>query len=117
MGDFYCNQVLNGKIDVQIIFETDLVLAFEHTQPYFEHHIVVVTKQHIDSLTMDEVINTQLALEFITALHRVASMLEKENGGCRISSNVGDYQSTKHLHWYVHSGERLRNQDGSEVKT
>lgn len=116
MSDFYCDQVLQGKINVEVVVETDLVLAFQHTQPYFERHVVVISKQHIASISADEVVNPQLALEFMTVLHRVSSMLEKEYGGCRICSNVGSYQTTKHLHWYVHAGKRIRDEMGAVIK-
>jgi histidine triad (HIT) family protein len=46
----------------------------------------------------------------------VTNKLEKSYGGCRVSSNVGEYQSTKHLHWYVHYGERLRTEAGELIK-
>ncbi len=115
MSDFYCNQVLNGNIKVQVVFETDLVLAFHHTQPYFEHHVVIVPRQHIASLSAPEATDALLAVDFIKALHHVTTAVEKEAGGCRVCSNVGDYQSTKHLHWYVHAGKRLRHEDGSPV--
>ena len=116
MGDFYCDQVLNGSVDVSVVFETDLVLAFHHTRPYFEHHIVIIPKQHFESLSSEDVVVSALAFDFLKAMQYVCSKLEQENGGCRISSNVGEYQSTRHLHFYVHSGKRLRNEDGSVVK-
>ena len=116
MNDFYCTQILSGKVDVSVVFETDRVLAFHHTQPYFEHHIVIIPKQHIESLSQ-EAIEPELAIDFFKAIQQVTSMLEKETGGCRVSSNVGNYQTTKHLHWYVHSGNRIRNEDGSPIKT
>jgi hypothetical protein len=31
------------------------------------------------------------------------------------SSNIGNYQSTKHLHWYIHAGKRIRNEDGTHI--
>ncbi len=117
MSDFYCNQILSGKQKVSVVFETDLVLAFHHTQPYFEYHIVIIPKHHIESLTSLEAIESDLANDFLVAIQRVTSMLEKEPGGCRVSSNIGNYQTTKHLHWYVHSGKRIRNEDGSPIKT
>ncbi len=116
MSDFYCDQVLSGEVEVEIVFETDLVLAFHHTQPYYEHHVVIIPKQHIASLSSGEAVDSRLAFDFITAIHHVSSMLENENEGCRICSNVGSYQTTKHLHWYVYSGKRLRNEDGSQIK-
>ena len=116
MSDFYCDKILNGKIDVSVVFETDLVLAFHHTQPYFEQHIVIIPKHHIDSLTSQEAVDPTLAKDFLLAIRHVADILEKEYGGCRVSSNIGNYQSSKHLHWYVHSGKRLRNEDGTKIE-
>lgn len=115
MDDFYCDQVLNGNVEVNVVFETDLVLAFNHTQPYFQRHIVIIPKQHIDSLSSVETIDSRLAADFMQAIHHVTSILEREEGGCRVSSNVGNYQTTKHLHWYVHSGKRVRNEDESNI--
>ena len=117
MGDFYCDQVLSGKLKVSVVFETERVLAFHHTQPFFERHVVIVPKQHIESLTSPEAADGNLSAEFLTAINHVASIVEKELGGCRVSSNIGSYQATKHLHWYVHAGKRLRNEDGTEIET
>jgi histidine triad (HIT) family protein len=117
MSDFYCDQVLSGRIEVLVVYETELVLAFDHTQPYFERHVVIIPKQHIESLSSLEPMSSELASDFMTAIHYVTTMLEKETGGCRVNSNIGNYQTTKHLHWYVHSGTRLRNEDGSKTET
>jgi len=114
-SDFYCEQVLSGKFEVEVIFETELVLSFHHSKPYFEHHVVIIPKKHIDSLSSSDAIDSALAKDFLMAIHHVSSKLEKLTGGCRVSSNVGNYQTSKHLHWYVHSGERLRNEDGSVI--
>jgi len=116
MPDFYCDQVLSGKVKVDIIFESSLVMAFHHTKPYFEQHVVIIPKMHINSLS--EYPNTEeLNHDFFKAISLVSKMLEEKFGGCRISSNVGNYQTTKHLHWYLHSGERLRDEDGNQILT
>ena len=39
----------------------------------------------------------------------------REHGGCRLSTNSGEYQTTKHLHFYVHHGPRLRDEHGTPV--
>ena len=52
MNDFYCEQVIPGKIKVDIIFETDQVMAFHHTNPYWERHVVIIPKMHIDGLSV-----------------------------------------------------------------
>ncbi len=115
MIDYYCDEIIPGKTEVDIVYETDAILAFHHTKPYFELHIVIIPKKHIDSLsTFDN--DPVLSNEFLKAISYVTKLVENEYGGCRVSSNVGNYQTTKHLHWYVHYGKRLRNEDGSLIE-
>ena len=106
MQDIYCEQIIPGKLKVEIVFETDLVMAFHHTKPYWEHHVVIIPKMHIESLA-NYPNNPQLNEDFFTAIRVVTKLFEDNFGGCRISSNVGNYQTSKHLHWYVHYGKRL----------
>lgn len=114
MNDFYCKEIISRKQNVDIIFETELVMAFHHTQPYFEQHVVIIPKAHIASLSSYPN-SAELNYDVFKALSLVTKMLEKEFGGCRVSSNVGNYQTTKHLHWYVHAGERLRDENGNQI--
>ena len=106
MKDIYCEQIIPGKLPVDIIFETDKVMAFHHTKPYWERHVVIIPKAHIESLSTysnDPALNH----DFFDAIRVVTKLFEDQYGGCRISSNVGNYQTSKHLHWYVHQGKRL----------
>lgn len=114
MTDFYCDQILAGKLQVDVVFETEFVVAFHHTKPYFERHIVIIPKSHINSFSAEDLTNTQ-AIDLVRAIQHVSRILEQEYGGCRVCSNVGAYQDTKHLHVYVHAGKRLRAEDGSPM--
>lgn len=114
MEDIYCQQIIPGKLKVDIVFETNTVMAFHHTKPYWEHHVVIIPKAHIDSLSTYPN-SPELNQDFFEAIRVVTKLFEDTYGGCRISSNVGDYQTSKHLHWYVHQGKRLRGEDGSEM--
>lgn len=51
----------------------------------------------------------------MNVIAEVSSEIESTHGGCRVSTNIGSYQSSKHLHFYIHSGKRLRDEDGSLV--
>ena len=106
MKDIYCEQIIPGKLPVEIIFETHLVMAFHHTKPYWEHHVVIIPKAHIESLSTYPN-DPELNKDLFEAIRVVTKMFEDNYGGCRISSNVGNYQTSKHLHWYVHYGKRL----------
>ena len=115
-SDIYCDEILTGKMEVETVRETMNVLAFKHTEPYWENHIVVIPKIHVESLSKAGLEHGDLLKEMMTVSAAVCRDLELRFGGCRLSTNVGDYQSTKHLHFYIHAGKRLRNEDGSAVQ-
>ena len=50
-SDFYCDEALSGKTPIEVIAETEEMLAFHHTRPFWPVHIVVIPKRHIPSLT------------------------------------------------------------------
>ena len=103
--DFYCDEVLSGKTKVKVVEETKRVLAYYHTKPFWPVHIVVFPKEHIASLlTLDD---PSLLEELFEVIKKVADKVNKKNGSCRVLSNLGKYQDSKHLHWHVSSGEPL----------
>ena len=102
--DFYCDEVLSGRTQVRIVRETDNVLAYHHTRPFWPTHIVVIPKRHISSLLMLEASDGPLLLELIGVVQEVAREVLAEHGACRVLTNLGKYQDSKHLHWHVSAG-------------
>ena len=102
--DFYCDEVLSGKTPVEKVFETEHVLAYHHTRAFWETHIIVVPKAHVDSLLTVE---NDLLSELLDVAKEVAANVVKEKGAARVLTNLGDYQDSKHLHFHVYAGERL----------
>ena len=103
MEDFYCEQVLSGKVRVKKVFETDNVLAYHHTRPFWETHIVVIPKKHVDSLLT---VNKKMLDELLDVVKTVAAKLVGETGAARVLTNLGEYQDSKHLHFHVNSGKQ-----------
>ena len=106
--DFYCEEVLSGRTEVERVRETANVLAYYHTRPYWPTHIVVIPKQHISSLLTIEPVDNPLLLELIDVVREVAAEVVAKEGACRVLTNLGKYQDSKHLHWHVSAGEPLR---------
>jgi histidine triad (HIT) family protein len=102
--DFYCDEVLSGRTEVRIVAETDNVLAYHHTRPYWPEHIVVIPKRHISSLLTLEDSDSSLLLELLQVVKQVAAQVLEKHGACRVLTNLGKYQDSKHLHWHVSSG-------------
>ena len=107
--DFYCNEVLSGRTRVNVVRETGSVLAYHHTRPFWPVHIVVIPKRHISSLLTLEESDEQILLELLRVVREVAKDVLAEHGACRVLTNLGKYQDSKHLHWHVSSGEPQRS--------
>ena len=106
--DFYCDNVLSGKIDIDKVYETGNVLAYHHTRPFWQTHIVVIPKRHISSLLTLESSDDALFLELFEVIRKVADVVVTKKGAARVLTNLGEYQDSKHLHFHVYSGDRVQ---------
>lgn len=106
--DFYCDEVLSGKTKVNKVMETENVLAYYHTKPFYPVHIVAIPKKHISSLITLEATDNGLLLELLGVIQQVAAKVTEEYGACRVLTNLGEYQDSKHLHWHIVFGKPLR---------
>ena len=97
--DFYCEQVISGKTKVEMVYESDNVLAFHHVRPRYQSHIVVIPRKHVRDLAQleDEVV----LVEMLRVIQDIARDTLKEHGTCRILTNLGEFQNNRHLHWHV----------------
>lgn len=105
MEDFYCDEVLSGKTQVEKVLETDNVLAYHHTRPFWPTHIVVIPKTHVVSLLAID--DNDLLIELIGVVKQIAAKVVAEKGAARVLTNLGKYQDSKHLHFHVNSGEKF----------
>jgi histidine triad (HIT) family protein len=105
--DFYCDIAIPKKIELQIAYEDDVVLAYHHTKPYWPLHIVVVPKKHIPSFTDRTDGDDEIVLAVLDVVRQLAKKVEAEKGECRILTNLGRYQDSKHLHFHVSSGPAI----------
>ena len=106
--DFYCDEALSGRTPIEVVEETDDVLAFHHTRPFWPVHIVVVPRAHVPSLTNLGDFDESVVHRVLAVVRRIAARVEAEHGACRVLTNLGAYQDSKHLHFHVSSGEPLR---------
>ena len=88
----------------KVVRETANVLAYHHTRPFWPVHIVVIPKRHISSLLTLEESDDALLLELLRVVREVAQDVLAEHGACRVLTNLGKYQDSKHLHWHVSFG-------------
>lgn len=110
--DWYCRNILSEELEVDVVHRGREVIAFHHTRPFWQEDIVIVPLRHVVSLTALEADDIGLSLELMSVTSMIARSLELQWGGCGVLTNIGERQSTKHLHIHVHAGERIRDQNG-----
>ena len=107
--DFYCDVALQTDADIEKVFESDNVLAFYHTKPFWEKHIVIIPKEHIWDVRTVE--NTRIYEEILTVARDILRKLPQEEldeKGAQILTNIGKFQDTPHLHFHIAIGKKIR---------
>lgn len=101
--DWYCDEVIPGKVVVDVLAETATVLAFRPPRPGFSReHIIVVPKAHVSSLLE---LTPDLAADLLAVLQRLGGEAVARHGGCQVLTTLGNEQHNKHLHWHIAAGD------------
>lgn len=99
--DWYCQDVLSGKLEVRKLYEDERVLGFEHPYPQYLVHGVVVPKTHVPSLLSVEALDPELLRSMLLAVQSVARALGLDTKGFRVEVNAAAPGVTPHMHWHV----------------
>jgi histidine triad (HIT) family protein len=99
--DWYCEDVLSGVLEVDVVWEDDHVLAFHHPQPTSEIHVVVIPKKHIGSLLDPGARDGDLLSSLITAIQESAKILGLDQVGFYVRANAASEGVTPHMHWHI----------------
>jgi histidine triad (HIT) family protein len=99
--DWYCEDVLSGKIEVQKVWEDERVLAFHHPTPQSQIHVVVIPKEHVPSILDASALNGELLTSMLTAIQETARTLGLDQAGFYVRANAAAPGVTPHMHWHV----------------
>lgn len=105
-GCLFC-RIIRKEIPAKIALETERVLAFHDIQPQAPTHILVIPKEHVESLA--QLGSGELGGELLMAAQRAAREAGVEAGGYRVVANTGVHggQSVFHLHLHVLGGRPM----------
>lgn len=101
---FFCKLVSNltsEREKLKIVYESDNILAFHSTKPYAEVHIVVISKQHIPTIFDLCETDSELKLEFLSAIRIASEEIISQKGACKVEMYLGSFQQVQHLHCHV----------------
>lgn len=103
MDCLFCN-IVSGQIAADKVFENDRVIAFNDIRPKAPVHVLVVPKEHIDSLAQTTDDQESLLGQLLLAINQVAQ--QKQLKGYKVAINTGREggQVIDHLHLHLLGG-------------
>ena len=99
----FCN-IINKKIPASFVYEDEELIAFKDINPIDKIHILIVPKQHIESLLVCDITHKDILSKMLL----LAPKLALENGlkGFRTMINSGKDggQEVFHIHFHMYGG-------------
>ncbi len=99
--DWYCEDVLSGKLEIRKVWEDSCVLAFHHPRPVSEIHVVIIPKSHVPSILDRAALDGALLSSMVRAIQETAAMLGLDKQGFYVRANAAAQGVTPHMHWHV----------------
>ena len=108
MDCLFC-KIVSGDIPSTKVYEDDKVLAFKDINPLAPVHILVIPKEHIDSVAAVTAENSAVIAHIFEVIAKIAEEQGIDKDGFRIVSDCGENgcQSVKHLHFHILGGRKL----------
>lgn len=109
MDCIFCKMV-EKEMDTQVVFENDLVLAFEDINPQAPVHILVIPKKHIPNIQeMDPEEQQKLLPEIFQTIQHIAGEKGLDRG-YRVVTNCKEHggQTVDHLHFHLIGGRSMQ---------
>ncbi len=101
-------KIIAGDIPSAKVYEDEYCFAFRDINPQAPTHILVVPKDHVQSIAEADKLAPEALRAVITAIGKIAAQegLEK---GFRVVSNCGPdaCQSVPHLHFHIMGGRQM----------
>ena len=108
MDCLFC-KIINKSITANIIYETDLLIAFNDIRPQAPHHLLILPKRHIATLNDIKADDKNLIGEMYLAATKIAADLGIADSGYRtvFNCNAAGGQEVYHIHLHLLGGRQL----------
>ena len=108
MSDCVFCKIISGEIPSDIVYEDEFVFAFRDIVPQAPVHILIVPREHVESVAGLTAENSHLAAKCLEATAKIARGAGL-SGGFRVISNSGKDggQTVFHLHFHLLGGKPL----------
>ena len=105
-GCIFC-RIASGEIPATVVYEDDIVVAFDDVSPQAPVHVLIVPRAHYGHL--GDGVPPDVLVGLFAAVPRVAEAKGLSERGYRVIVNAGPdaMQTVPHLHVHVMGGARM----------
>jgi histidine triad (HIT) family protein len=110
MSDCLFCKIIKREIPASIVYEDDRVLAFNDINPQGPTHVLVIPKQHVETLNDLTADHDQLIGEMVRRAAAIAKERGLSAGGFRtvFNTNREAGQTVFHVHLHLIGGRRMQ---------
>jgi len=110
MSDCIFCKIVSKEIPAKIVFEDEKILAFHDINPEAPTHVIVIPKEHIESISEITEKHQNLLGHIHLCIKQIAHELGLAENGYRIVNNSGKLggQTVYHLHFHLLGGRQLQ---------
>lgn len=103
-------RIVDKEIPVEIVFESDNLLAFKDIDPQAPVHILIIPKEHITTTNDLSIKHKELLGDIVLAAKRLASEYDIAEEGYRmvLNCNKKGGQAVYHIHLHLLGGRQMK---------
>ncbi|OQX86090.1 histidine triad nucleotide-binding protein [candidate division KSB1 bacterium 4484_87] len=107
-GCIFC-QIASGELPAEKVYETARVVAFKDIRPQAPVHILVIPREHIETVNHIQPEHRELIGEMFLAAQEIAKKFGVADSGYRtvFNCNRDAGQDVYHLHLHVLAGRKM----------
>lgn len=109
MDCIFC-KIVDGTIPSQKVYEDEKVVGFKDISPVAPVHIIIIPKQHIESVMEVDENNADIINHIVLVAKKIAKEFGISEKGFRIVNNCGKEggQTVPHLHFHLLGGRDMQ---------
>lgn len=108
MDCLFC-KIASGEIPAKLLYEDELVVAFDDIHPKAPHHKLIIPRKHIATLNDVSTADNALVGHMVQVVQKMAKDLGIADEGYRLvmNCNQGAGQSVYHIHAHLLGGRQM----------
>lgn len=108
MDCLFC-KIVAGELQSDLVYQDDQIVAFRDIDPKAPHHILIIPRKHIATLTHAKETDTLLLGNMMLVAKMIAADLKVDEAGYRLVLNCNQQggQAVYHLHLHLLAGRQM----------